>query len=1175
MKVLFAIRDESNVIDSLVRKYKKDKNKNMLYKEAKNFTAITREVQENNDYDRIIISDNVDEKINNSEDKEAILLKKLKGLLSVAKRKNGKSIPIIFICKSSKIAKSLMELKIYNFLLKKDAGKKNIYELINNPRTLNEAKEYYRMIMGNTINTGTKKSELTKKQVEVQTQEKETISNKPETKSEIKKQNDGYQMDEKLKKYLKYLNREGLSEDNYISKFEAACEIFDKKDIKELIDSLNPATKNILKRKSSKYKKYIPKEVNVKEKQAVKEEPVVKKRGRGRPRKNPIPDEEVETGTTTVATTTGAVKRGRGRPRKNPIPVETVETVQKVEKTKKTVENSDKNAKKEIKNEENTKKIKNKVKEKVEEKIPEKVKKKAKDSEDWDLEEDDDMDQIQSNQDEFEFDFDEDKAVNLSSNDTDDFEFDEVRDQEKNSDDEFEFDEEDEENSDDDFELDEEDEKNSDDDFEFDEEDEENSDDDFEFDEEDEENSDDDFEFDEEDEKNSDDEFEFDEEDEENSDDDFEFDEEDEDNSDDDFEFDEKDEENSDDDFEFDEEDEDNSDDDFEFDEEDDSTGNSEESKSDEEDDEVFDFDDKELEDDDFNFDDENESENYKLDDFDDASDESDEIDYDDENESPDFDDETSDDDFDFDDEDLANLDDEDFEDLNDAESSNKDKANEFNFNDDDNNLLDIDGEDLENLDDDEIDDLITDKENDYNEEDDLNLISDDDADEVQNNIINLDDDTDDDGILSSGSSGESSKGMIDFDSNMDDEEFVDLDDDVADADLDDEAEDNDIMNLDDDELLNVESENDDTMNIDDNAEDDDLVNLNDDAEDDSDDDFVFDLDEDDDDLKISDKPAEGTSGTAFSGIANKNYNPNYNISKQLDEIDEGETNIGAKVSANQNNQLVTIADTNIIDIGDNQKVVAFVGAHNSGNSFIVNNLAQLLSEQGVKTAVVDLTRNKNSYYIYTENEENLRNVAYSSFEKLKSGIADGIKVNKYLTVYTALPNSDADIDDKVNAMTTLLNNYSLVLLDCDFDTGLEFFNIAQDIFFVQSFDILTIQALTSFIKKLKMNKVEYENKMKIIINKYVNLSAINERAVVAAMSVYNSPDTTYQLDLFDRNSVEYFLVPFEEKNYCKYLEEVVKCKLTIRGYSKNLLNSLNKLAKIVYPINGKKGKNK
>ena len=399
----------------------------------------------------------------------------------------------------------------------------------------------------------------------------------------------------------------------------------------------------------------------------------------------------------------------------------------------------------------------------------------------------------------------------------------------------------------------------------------------------------------------------------------------------------------------------------------------------------------------------------------------------------------------------------------------------------------------------------------------------------------------------------------LDEDSEEDDDDIMGLDDDS-------EEDDDDIMGLDEDS----EENDDDIMSLDDDSEDDDSLNLDDeldfdssDEDDDKEDDFLLDSE---DNLKITDTPL--TNGTTtFSGIANKNYNPNYNISKQLDEIDNEDNE--------KNSQTVSVENTDMIKIGNNQKIVAFVGARNCGSSFIVNNLAQLLSEQGVKTAIVDLTKNKNSYYIYTENEETLRNIAYSSFEKLKSGIADGIKVNKCLTVYTALPNSDAEIENKVNTMNTLLNNYNLILLDCDFDTELEFFNMSQDIYFVQSFDILTIQSLTSFIKKLNMNKIDYENKMKIIVNKHINLGSINERSIVAAMSVYNSPDTTYQLDLFDRNKIEYFIVPFEEKNYCKYLEEVVKCRLTIRGYTKSLLSSLNKLAKSVYPINSKKVKTK
>ena len=373
--------------------------------------------------------------------------------------------------------------------------------------------------------------------------------------------------------------------------------------------------------------------------------------------------------------------------------------------------------------------------------------------------------------------------------------------------------------------------------------------------------------------------------------------------------------------------------------------------------------------------------------------------------------------------------------------------------------------------------------------------------------------------------------------------------------DLDDEeeSEDNDIMDLDDEE----KSEDNDIMDLDDEeeSEDDDIINL------------------DEDSLKIKDKDLRSNEiNDSTSGIKNKNYIPNFDISKQLKEINNEDNTNKSKMNNKSDNKKSLERK---IKIGDNQKIVSFVGSRNSGNSFLINNIAHMLSEQGVKTAIVDLTKNKNSYYIYTENEENLRSIAYSCFEKLKSGIADGIKVNKNLTVYTSLPNSDEEIENKDMSMNTLLNNYSLILLDCDFDTNLEYFNISQEIYFVQSLDILTIQTLTGFIKKLQMNKIEYEDKMKIVINKYVNVSSINEKAIVAAISVYNSPDTTYQLDLFDRNKVEYFLVPFEEKNYCKYLDEIIRCKLSIRGYSKNLLNSLNKLAKSVYPINGKKYKSK
>ena len=384
-------------------------------------------------------------------------------------------------------------------------------------------------------------------------------------------------------------------------------------------------------------------------------------------------------------------------------------------------------------------------------------------------------------------------------------------------------------------------------------------------------------------------------------------------------------------------------------------------------------------------------------------------------------------------------------------------------------------------------------------------------------------------------------------------------------------------------------------MTINNNVKDDEIFDLDDNdfyddknaksSENKNDDDFVFDVDDeksddedsdnslnlvsdtdddilslDDDDLKVDDNQIGINQPGQFSGIRNKNYNPNYDISRQINEI-----------NGNTDNEMTE--GVKKIIIPNEKKIAAFVGAHGNGTSFIINNLALLLSEQGIKTAIVDLTKNKNSYYIFTQNEERLRAIAYSCFEKLKSGISDGIIINKNLTVYTSLPNADSEIENKETAINTLLSEFSLVLFDCDTETDQEYFEIAQEIYLVQSLDVLTIQPLTTFLKKLKMNKLLNEEKLRILINKDLRVNELNERKLISAMSVYNSPDTTYQLDLFNRDKIGYLTIPFEEKNYSKYLDELADCKLTIRGYSKNLISSFNKLAKFVYPINGKKRK--
>lgn len=250
-----------------------------------------------------------------------------------------------------------------------------------------------------------------------------------------------------------------------------------------------------------------------------------------------------------------------------------------------------------------------------------------------------------------------------------------------------------------------------------------------------------------------------------------------------------------------------------------------------------------------------------------------------------------------------------------------------------------------------------------------------------------------------------------------------------------------------------------------------------------------------------------------------------------------------------------------------NKKIVSFVGTSKNGTSFLVNNLAEVLSKKGIKTAVLDLTKNKNAYYIYTQNEEELRKKAFSCITNLKNGIVDGIQVNNNLTVFTTLPDEDNVMDDYESILTTLVQNYSLILMDCDFDTNYGYFKNAQEIYLVQSFDILTIQPLTAFLRNLKTKNILDPEKLRIVLNKVLRVRSVTERAVIGGMAFYNDPAMSFMTELFNKDTIKYCTIPFEEQTYSRYLEGLVNCKISVNGYSKNFMMSLEKLSNMVYPL--------
>ena len=281
--------------------------------------------------------------------------------------------------------------------------------------------------------------------------------------------------------------------------------------------------------------------------------------------------------------------------------------------------------------------------------------------------------------------------------------------------------------------------------------------------------------------------------------------------------------------------------------------------------------------------------------------------------------------------------------------------------------------------------------------------------------------------------------------------------------------------------------------------------------------------------------------------------------------------------SYSQNNSSREMMNTNVDYTSNNisnlltrdKKLVAFLGTSKNGTSFLVNNVAESLSASGINVAILDATKNRNAFYIYTKNEEDLRQKAANSIQQLINGNADGIKVNKNLTVYTAIPEEDVGMNRYEEILSTLVNNHSVVLIDCDFNTNFGYLASVQELYLVQSMDVLTIQPLTAFLRELKTKNILDPEKIRIVINKETRVRSLTPKTIIGGMSFYNDPAMSFMTELFNREKVKYCTIPFEEQTYSKYLEGLVNCKISLSGYSKEFIQSLKTLENMVYPLIG------
>lgn len=301
-------------------------------------------------------------------------------------------------------------------------------------------------------------------------------------------------------------------------------------------------------------------------------------------------------------------------------------------------------------------------------------------------------------------------------------------------------------------------------------------------------------------------------------------------------------------------------------------------------------------------------------------------------------------------------------------------------------------------------------------------------------------------------------------------------------------------------------------------------------------------------------------------GISGLSETPNYNM-KTSNTINPMNS-ISSVNSMNSMGSPIEEIDISGL-LSSDKKIVSFVGTSKNGTSFIVNNLAEMLSTAGINVAILDTTKNRNSYYIYTNNEEELRKIAMGSLEGLVRGSARGIEVHKNLTVYTSLPDENEYIEHSDKILETLLKKHSLILIDTDFKTPTRYFEQSQEIYLVQTMDVMTIQPLTAFLRELKARNILEDKKLKIVLNKVVKLRGITDKTIIGGMAYYNDPSMSFMTELFDRTLIKYIAIPFEEETYIRYLENVIECNVSLKGYSKGFLQALKELGNMVYPTTG------
>lgn len=287
----------------------------------------------------------------------------------------------------------------------------------------------------------------------------------------------------------------------------------------------------------------------------------------------------------------------------------------------------------------------------------------------------------------------------------------------------------------------------------------------------------------------------------------------------------------------------------------------------------------------------------------------------------------------------------------------------------------------------------------------------------------------------------------------------------------------------------------------------------------------------------------------------------------------EKQPEIIEKIVVKQNNQpapvITSVMEKEVVKSvyevpKDYKKVVCMIGAPKTGTTFCINALAHMMYKNDVRTAIVDMTKKRDSYILYTYDNEGKRAIAAESLKYASNGMNEPLVYGKF-SIYTSMPGEDRKQYNAAKLMETVSSHNNVVFVDCDFSTPADYYRLAQEIYVIQDMDILNINQITMFLRELKSRGIPM-SKVKIVVNKHIRC-ALTAKDIIDGIATYTSPDLRMYDELFSSSEMQYFILPFEQENYAKYVEMMYKYTNTFSTFTKEFRDNLAILANNIYPI--------